>query len=95
MLWGIAFGLLNFIPVFGPTAVILAAGLVGFATGDTIMDALAPLLIFVHTISVHVASLKPVALLLASESGMPENPRKRPRLRFFHYSGRKHSLAES
>ena len=135
LLWGFAFGLLNYIPVIGPTAVILSAAVVGFATGDTIMDALAPplillaintieanlvqpwllsrrmvisplaifliavvlvwmwgpaaaiaavpLLIFVHTISLHAPALKPVALLLATESGLPESPRRHHRRRFF------------
>jgi predicted PurR-regulated permease PerM len=132
VLWGVAFGLCNFIPVIGPTAVILGAALVGFAAADTIAGALAPplillaintveanlvqpwllsrrivisplaifliaailvwmwgapaaiaavpLLIFVHTVSLHVPTLRPVALLLATESGKPESSR-RPRLR--------------
>ena len=42
VLWGIAFGLLNFIPILGPTTVIGAAAIVGFATGNTIADALVP-----------------------------------------------------
>jgi predicted PurR-regulated permease PerM len=124
-LWGVAFGLLNFIPVVGPTAVILAAALVGFADAATIMQALAaplillgintieanlvqpwllsrrivispvaifvmavtlvwmwgapaaitavPILIIFHTISLHVPALRPVALLLATETGRPES----------------------
>jgi predicted PurR-regulated permease PerM len=131
LFWGLAFGVCNYIPVLGPTTVILAAAVVGFAIGDTISDALlppvillgintieanvvqplvlsrrivispvaifviavllvwmwgpgaaiaaVPLLIFVHTISLHVPALKPVALLLATETGLPESPRRRPR----------------
>jgi predicted PurR-regulated permease PerM len=130
LLWGVAFGLCNFIPVIGPTAVILGAALVGFAGADTIPGALAPplillaintveanlvqpwllsrrivisppaifliaailvwmwgapaaiaavpLLIFVHTISLHVPMLRPVALLLATETGKAETSRHRP-----------------
>ena len=119
VLWGIAFGLLNFIPILGPTTVIGAAAIVGFATGNTIADALVPpaillainvveanlvqpwllsrrivispvvifimvvalvwmwgaaaaitavpLLILFHTIAQNVPSLRPVAVLLATE----------------------------
>jgi predicted PurR-regulated permease PerM len=133
LLWGVAMGLCNFIPVIGPTTVIICAGLVGFASADTIAGALAPplillgintveanlvqpwllsrrivisplaifliaailvwmwgapaaiaavpLLIFVHTVSLHVPVLRPVALLLATETGKPETARRRPRLR--------------
>lgn len=42
ILWGIAFGGLNFIPIIGPTIIIITAAIVGFATGTTIADALAP-----------------------------------------------------
>jgi predicted PurR-regulated permease PerM len=144
LFWGIAFGVCNYIPVLGPTTVILAAAIVGFAIGDTIGDALVPplillaintieanvvqplmlsrrivispvaifliavilvwmwgpaaavaaipLLIFVHTISLHVPALKPVALLLATETGLPESPRRRKlRLR---WPGHRPSLAE-
>jgi predicted PurR-regulated permease PerM len=45
LLWGIAFGVMNFIPFIGPTLVILAAAVFGFATADTITHALAPPLI--------------------------------------------------
>lgn len=120
LLWGIFFGLMNFIPVIGPTTVILTAAIVGFATGDTVMEALlppvillaidsveanfiqpylvgkrivispvaifimvvllvwmwgapaaitaVPMLIIFHTISLHVPSLRPVALMLARET---------------------------
>jgi len=45
LLWGIAFGIMNFIPFIGPTIVILAASVFGFATADSITHALAPPLI--------------------------------------------------
>lgn len=40
LLWGIAFGVLNFIPYLGPTAAIIAAAVIGFATFESIIDAL-------------------------------------------------------
>ena len=42
VLWGIAFGGLNFIPIIGPTIIIVTAAIVGFATGTTVTDALLP-----------------------------------------------------
>jgi predicted PurR-regulated permease PerM len=146
LFWGIAMGVCNYIPVLGPTTVILAAAIVGFAIGDTIGDALIPplillaintieanvvqplmlsrrivispvaifliavllvwmwgpaaaiaaipLLIFVHTISLHVPALRPVALLLATETGLPESPRRR-KPRAWRWTGRRPSLADS
>lgn len=121
MLWGIAFGLFNFIPVLGPTGVIISAAIMGFATANTIAAALippailvalntveanlvqpwllsrriiigpiaifvtvatlvwmwgpaasitaVPILILFHTIAQHVPSLRPIAVLLATENG--------------------------
>jgi predicted PurR-regulated permease PerM len=144
LFWGIAMGVCNYIPVLGPTAVIVLSAIVGFAIGDTISDALlpplillaintieanivqplmlsrrvvispvailviavvlvwmwgpaaaiaaVPLLIFVHTISLHVPSLRPVALLLATETGLPESPRRRKARRAYL---RRPSLAET
>ena len=120
LLWGIFFGTFNFIPVIGPTTVIIVAAIVGFATGTTLFQTLAPAtiilaldtveanfvqpwllsrrivinpiaifimviflvwmwgpaaavtavptLIIFHTISLHVPSLRPVALLLARDT---------------------------
>jgi len=45
LLWGIAFGFFNFVPVIGPTTTIVAAAVFGLATADTITQALAPPLI--------------------------------------------------
>jgi len=56
LLWGIAVGVLNFIPVIGPTSVILAAALVGFATNDALSDALAPpfILLAINTVEANI-----------------------------------------
>jgi predicted PurR-regulated permease PerM len=143
LFWGIAFGVCNYIPVIGPTTVIIAAAIVGFAIGDTIGDAVIPplillaintieanlvqplmlsrrivispiaifliavllvwmwgpaaavasipALIFVHTVALHVPGLRPVALLLATETGLPESPR---RSRSRRWIGRRPTLAE-
>jgi predicted PurR-regulated permease PerM len=121
LLWGIAFGVLNFIPIIGPTTVIVVAAVLGFATANTFAEALAPplillalntveanlvqpwllsrrmvispvaifltvvtlvwmwgpaaaitavpILISFHTVALHVPTLRPVAVLLASEGG--------------------------
>ncbi|MBI3676781.1 MAG: AI-2E family transporter [Proteobacteria bacterium] len=45
LLWGIAYGILNFVPIIGPTTIIAFAALVGFATAGTMLDALLPPLI--------------------------------------------------
>jgi predicted PurR-regulated permease PerM len=42
ILWGLAYAVLNFIPIIGPTAVVLAALAVGFATGKTLLASLMP-----------------------------------------------------
>lgn len=125
ILWGLSYAVLNFIPIIGPTCVILAAGLVGLATADTLLGALVlpaillgihaiesnvvqpllvarrlvvspiavfamvailvwmwgpfasitavPILILVHTVMMHVASLKPWANLLATEHSTHPN----------------------
>lgn len=44
-LWGIAFGVLNYIPIIGPTSVIIVALIIGVATADTIALGLVPALI--------------------------------------------------
>jgi predicted PurR-regulated permease PerM len=126
--WGVAYGVLNFIPIIGPTTIIGASALVGLAFAPTIWGAIlpplillaldtveayfvqpwllsrrlvvspvaifvmvatlvwmwgayaaitaVPILILIHTISVHVPSMKPFAMLLATE----------------HHSGRKGAL---
>jgi len=119
LLWGIAYGLLNFIPIIGPTTCIVAATAVGMASAETIPGALllpgillgihalesnlvqpwlvarrlvvspiavfamvailvwmwgvfaaitaVPILILLHTVMMHVPSMRPFATLLATE----------------------------
>jgi predicted PurR-regulated permease PerM len=119
LLWGVAYGLLNFVPIIGPTTCIVAATAVGMATADTFAGALVlpaillgihalesnlvqpwlvarrlvvspiavfamvatlvwmwgvfaaitavPILILLHTVMMHVPSLRPFAGLLATE----------------------------
>ena len=75
LLWGIAFGIMNFIPFIGPTLVILAAAIFGFATADTIPHALAPpfILLGLNTIEANLVQpwllsrrivISPVAIFL-------------------------------
>jgi predicted PurR-regulated permease PerM len=59
LLWGIAFGIMNFIPFIGPTVVILAAAIFGFATADTIPHALAPPLILLALNTVEANLVQP------------------------------------
>lgn len=59
LLWGIAFGLLNYIPVLGPTSAIVFAALVGFASADTITGALAPPLILLALNTVEANLVQP------------------------------------
>jgi predicted PurR-regulated permease PerM len=59
LLWGIAFGLLNFVPIIGPTTVIVAAALVGFATADTVAQALAPPLILLALNTIEANLVQP------------------------------------
>jgi predicted PurR-regulated permease PerM len=42
LLWGVAYGILNFLPIIGPTAIIVTAAAVGFVTADTISGAILP-----------------------------------------------------
>jgi predicted PurR-regulated permease PerM len=42
LLWGVAYGLLNFVPIIGPTTVIISAAIYGLITGDTIVQMLLP-----------------------------------------------------
>jgi predicted PurR-regulated permease PerM len=59
VLWGIAFGLLNYVPVLGPTSAIVFAALVGFASADTITGALAPPLILLALNTVEANLVQP------------------------------------
>ncbi len=56
LLWGIAFGVFNFVPVIGPTTMIIAAALYGIATAPTLLAALVPaaILLVLNTIEANV-----------------------------------------
>lgn len=122
LLWGVAYGLLNFVPIIGPTAIIICAAIYGLITGGTIFQILLPpalllsidtveaylvqpwllsrrivvspvaifvvvavlvwmwgayaaitaipALILLHTVAMHVPSMRAFAMLLATEDGM-------------------------
>ncbi len=59
LLWGIAFGLFNFVPIIGPTTIIVGAAVVGFATADTIAQALAPPLILLALNTIEANLVQP------------------------------------
>ncbi len=59
LMWGIAFGVLNYIPVLGPTSTIVAAALYGFASASTITGALAPPLILLALNTVEANLVQP------------------------------------
>ena len=59
ILLGLAYAVLNFIPIIGPTAVILAALLVGFATEKTLIDALMPAAILLGLNTVEAYLVQP------------------------------------
>lgn len=55
ILWGVAYGVLNFLPIIGPTTIILSSALVGFATADTLTAAILPpaILLIIDTIEAY------------------------------------------
>jgi len=59
ILWGVFFGIMNFIPIIGPTTVILSGAIVGFATGTTIAEILAPPLILLALDTVEANLVQP------------------------------------
>lgn len=59
LLWGIAYGILNFIPIIGPTTIIVVAALVGFATADNMMGAILPPLILLAIDTVEAYLVQP------------------------------------
>ncbi|MGN6514303.1 MAG: AI-2E family transporter [Rhizomicrobium sp.] len=127
LLWGVAYGLLNFVPIIGPTTIIISAGIYGLIAGHTIVQMILPALlllsidtveaylvtpwllsrrivvspvaiflivamlvwmwgayaaitavpglILLHTIAMHVPSMRPFAMLLATEQGAPARRR--------------------
>jgi len=42
LLWGVAYGLLNFVPIIGPTTIIISAAIYGLINGHTIFQMLLP-----------------------------------------------------
>ena len=129
LLWGVAYGLLNFVPIIGPTTVIISAAIYGLITGNTIFQMLLPpaillsidtveaylvqpwllsrrivvspvaifvvvatlvwmwgayaaitaipALILLHTVAMHVPSMRPFGMLLATEQGGSATRRRR------------------
>ncbi len=55
ILWGVAYGLLNFVPIIGPTTIMICALLVGFATEPTIARSVLPfgIIIVIDTIEAY------------------------------------------
>lgn len=58
-LWGIAFGVLNYIPIIGPTSVIVVALLIGIATSDGIAMGLVPALILLGLNTIEANFVQP------------------------------------
>jgi predicted PurR-regulated permease PerM len=59
LLWGIAYGILNFIPIIGPTTIILFSAIVGFATADTLIGAITPPLILLGIDTIEAYLVQP------------------------------------
>jgi predicted PurR-regulated permease PerM len=55
ILWGVAYGLLNFVPIIGPTTIMICALLVGFATEPTLARSVLPfgIIIVIDTIEAY------------------------------------------
>lgn len=62
MLWGIAFGVFNFVPVIGPTTMIIAAALFGIATAPTLLQALIPPAILLVLNTIEANAVQPLLL---------------------------------
>jgi predicted PurR-regulated permease PerM len=76
LFWGFAFAVGSFVPVIGPTTVILASAVFGFATADTAVGALTPpaILLAIDAIESHIITpllvsrrlvTSPIAILVA------------------------------
>jgi len=59
VLWGVAYGLLNFVPIIGPTTVIISAGVYGLITGHTIVQILLPAAILLSIDTVEAYLVQP------------------------------------
>jgi predicted PurR-regulated permease PerM len=75
LLWGVAYGLLNFVPIIGPTTVIIASAVYGLINGHTILEMALPpaLLLSIDTIEAYLVQpwllsrrivVSPVAIFL-------------------------------
>jgi len=55
LMWGVAYGILNFVPIIGPTTVIIASAVYGLINGHTIWDMALPpaLLLSIDTIEAY------------------------------------------
>lgn len=76
LFWGFAFAVGSFVPVIGPTTVILASAVFGFATADTALGALTPpaILLAIDGVESHIITpllvsrrlvTSPIAILVA------------------------------
>ncbi|HSM94672.1 MAG TPA: AI-2E family transporter [Rhizomicrobium sp.] len=56
LLWGVAYGLLNFVPIIGPTTIIVSAAIYGLINGHTIFQMLLPavLLLSIDTVEAYL-----------------------------------------
>jgi predicted PurR-regulated permease PerM len=59
LLWGVAYGLLNFVPIIGPTAIIISAAVYGLITGHTLLQMLLPPLILLSIDTVEAYFVQP------------------------------------
>jgi predicted PurR-regulated permease PerM len=61
-MWGIAFGAFNYIPIIGPTSVIVVALIIGIATSDSIAMGLVPALILIGLNTIEANLVQPYLL---------------------------------
>jgi predicted PurR-regulated permease PerM len=59
LLWGLAYGTLNFVPIIGPTSIIVFSAIFGFATADTLWGAVTPPLILLAIDTVEAYFVQP------------------------------------
>jgi len=62
VVWGIAYGILNFVPIIGPTTIILFSAAVGFVTANTLTGALLPTIILLAIDTVEAYFVQPMLL---------------------------------
>jgi predicted PurR-regulated permease PerM len=62
VVWGIAYGILNFVPIIGPTTIILFSAAVGFVTANTLTGALLPTAILLAIDTVEAYFVQPMLL---------------------------------